>query len=187
MGLFFFLHFAWAAWIARSYSHWYLLPPVLAFCLFAGDRLERILCLASRAARTVAGTVVLAIAATAPWLASRHVEWGDAGRSERRFLDAAPSRLLASLPDGSRAGAWNAGRIGYFSSFHHPDKFVVNLDGVVNNSIPRYARESSYEAYLLENVDYIVESPETLAGMIGFERAQRFVTQHLATGGRVIR
>jgi hypothetical protein len=134
----------------------------------------------------VAGAVVLAIAATAPLLVSRYVEWGDAGQSERRCLRSRPSHLLATLPDGSRAGAWNAGRIGYFSSFHHPDKFVVNLDGLVNNSVPEYARESTYEAYLLENIDYIVEVPNRLKNVIGPDRSRAFVARHLGTGGRVI-
>ncbi len=49
----------------------------------------------------------------------------------------------ASLPNG-RVGAWNAGIIGYYQGGH-----VVNLDGLVNNDIYRFAVKNELPTYLV--------------------------------------
>lgn len=180
------LHFGWYALVGRNYYNWYFLPPVLAFCLLAGDRLGRLLDARAAWSRAAVATVAGCIAVSAPLLAARHVQGDRAGQDERDFLASPSARLLSRLPPGTRAGAWNSGRIGYFASFHFPEVVVINLDGVVNNDVTRYARTSTYEQYLLENVQFVVEHPSQLIRYMSPERATRFVQRHIARDGRVL-
>jgi hypothetical protein len=178
VGLFVAIHFAWYALVGRNYYNWYLLPPVLAFSLFAGQRLGLLVALPQRAARAGAVLLLAALLAATPVVVARHVHGLETFADEIEFLTRVRPRIEA-LPRGSRLGAWNAGATGYFASFHVPDRYVVNLDGLVNNDVPRYARESSYEQYILDNIDYLIESPGPMTWVVGGARTQAFVSRHL--------
>ncbi len=52
-----------------------------------------------------------------------------------------------------KIGAWNAGIIGYYEGGH-----IVNIDGLVNNDIYKYAINNDLPAYLLSrNICYIID------------------------------
>jgi hypothetical protein len=106
---------------------------------------------------------------------------------EREFLESPCAAVLAKLPPGTRVGAWNSGRIGYFASFYFPDKIVINLDDVVNNDVPRYARDSTYENYLIENVQWLAEHPSQLKRYMSNQRALEFIQGHITQDGQVLR
>lgn len=62
-------------------------------------------------------------------------------------------QYLDQNPVNGRVGAWNAGIIGFYEGGH-----VVNLDGLVNNDIYRYAVKNLLPAYLYSRgIDYIVD------------------------------
>jgi hypothetical protein len=185
-GLFVLIHFGWYALVGRNYYNWYFLPPVLAFSLFAGQRLGLVQSLWPRPARAVLVVLLGGLAVATPLIVSKHVSGPEPDEDEIQFLARARPRIEA-LPPGSRLGAWNAGATGYFASFHCPDRYIVNLDGLVNNDVPRYEQESSYEQYLLENIDYLIESPGLMTWVVGVDRTQAFVSRHLDASGRVVR
>jgi len=185
MAVFCAVHFGWYAWIGLNYYNWYFLPPVFAFCLFAGDRLDRIAA-AGRAGRGTAFALAAGVALTAPLLVSRHLE-GEQRRGDERLFERVFAPRFAATPPGARTGAWNAGLVGYFASFHFPDRVVINLDGLVNNDVPPAAAEGLYERYLLENVEWILEPPDSLLMLLPREQTMRFVQQHITPDGRVVR
>ena len=121
---------------------------------------------------------------TTPIIVSKHVSGLERYADEIEFLVRMRPRIEA-LPGGAKLGTWNAGATGYFASFHYPDRYIVNLDGLVNNDVPRYVLESSYEQYLLDNIDYLIESPGPMTWVVGVPRTREFVSRHLGPGLRV--
>jgi len=62
-------------------------------------------------------------------------------------------RFLEGANLEGRVGSWNAGIIGYYEGGH-----VVNLDGLVNNDIFRYARRNELPRYIDErDIRYILD------------------------------
>lgn len=186
VGVFCLFHFAWYALVGRNYYNWYFLPPVVAFCLFCGERFGRVWAGGTRPTRAAALVVVAAMAFTAPWMTSRHVR-GDQRRLDEKIFSRDFAPKLAAVPPGTRTGLWNAGLAAYFASFRFPDRFVINLDGVVNNEVPRRARKSRYEEYILENIDYVLEYPTQMIQIVGSVRASRFSGRYIARNGRILR
>jgi hypothetical protein len=192
VGLFCLVHFGWYALVGRNYYNWYFLPPVFAFSLFAGQRLGFLKTLPARAARVAVAGMLAGLVLTTPIIISKHVSVPERYSDEIQFLVRTRPRI-EPLPSGAKLGAWNAGATGYFASFHYPDRYVVNLDGLVNNDVPRYVLESSYEQYLLENIDFLIESPGPMTWVVGVPRTRAFVSRHLGprlrvtTSGPVVR
>lgn len=70
----------------------------------------------------------------------------------QEFMKSAGEYLSKNKLDG-RVGSWNAGIIGYYQGGK-----VVNLDGLVNNSIHPYIMSGKVKEYLRkENIKYIVD------------------------------
>jgi len=184
VGLFCLFHFGWYALIGRNYYNWYFLPPVFAFSLFAGQRLGFLKTIAARAGRVAVALLLAGLVLTTPIIVSKHVSGLERYGDEIQFLTGVRPRI-EPLPSGAKLGAWNAGATGYFASFHYPDRYIVNLDGLVNNDIPRYVLESSYEQYLLEKIDYLIEPPGPMIWVIGVPRTREFVSRHLGPRWRV--
>jgi hypothetical protein len=180
------VHFAWYAWVARNYYNWYFLPPVLAFAVFHGERLARLRRLRPRLAAGAAQGAIGLLGVTTLLLFSLHAFAIQEHDDETDYLRGA-GRTIEALPPGARIGLWNAGQTGYFASFHHPDRTIVNLDGVVNNEVTRWESEGRYEEYLLRNVDFIIEPPEYMRIVVGEARAARFVARHMRPGDPRIR
>lgn len=61
--------------------------------------------------------------------------------------------IAANLPRDARLGSFNSGAIGYYTP-----NFLVNLDGVVNNSSYEAMKEHRLKAYLYEQkIDYVID------------------------------
>ena len=185
VALFAVVHIAWYGWIGRSYYNWYFLPVVLVCSLLVADALGRAWASGRRTARAAVGVTIALIAISAPRLGARHIEGWAPRQGESAFLGSRAAERLAPLPAGSRAGAWNAGRIGYFASFHSR-AVVVNLDGVVNNEIVRHARTRPYESYILEHIDWLLEDPRELRKFVSEDRMVRFVRDHVSAEGQIL-
>ena len=69
------------------------------------------------------------------------------------------------VPEGARIGCFNAGIPGFFSS-----RQVINLDGLVNNSITGYYRRRSVERYLAEEQIHWIADEN-----VAWSRAERFM------------
>ena len=184
VGLFCLIHFGWYALVGRNYYNWYFLPPVFAFSLFAGQRLGFLGSLGARAARLAVAVLLAGLMLATPIIVAKHVSGLERYGDEIQFLARMRPRI-EPLPEGAKLGAWNAGAAGYFASFHYPDRYIVNLDGLVNNDVPRYVLESTYEQYLLENIDYLIESPGPMTWVVGVPRTRAFVSRHLGPRLRV--
>jgi len=73
------------------------------------------------------------------------------------------------VPEGRTIGCFNAGIPAYFSPRH-----VVNLDGLVNNSVYPYYRRNQFERYLRDaDIEYIADEDMSLT------RANLFTERHL--------
>lgn len=183
--LFAVFHVAWYGWIVLSYYNWYFLPVALTGCLLVGSALGHAWDSGHRAGRGIATAMIVVTAFSGLLLGTRHIEGWEPLQGESEFLQSQAAERLSTLPHGARAGAWNAGRIGYFASFHY-DAVVLNLDGVVNNEIVRHARSEPYEAYILEHVDWLLEDPRELSRFIPEDRMLRFVRDHVGPEGQII-
>ena len=176
-GVFCLIHFVWYALVGRNYYNWYFLPPVFAYSLFAGQRLGFMWTL-GRTGRVVGAGLLAGLLLTTPIIVSKHVSGPERHEDEIHFLAQMGPRI-DPLPRRAKLGTWNAGATGYFASFHYPDRYIVNLDGLVNNDVPRYALERSYEQYLLENIDFLIEPPGPMTWVVGAPRTRAFVSRHL--------
>jgi hypothetical protein len=184
IGLFCAVHFVWYALVGRDYYNWYFLPPVLAFSMFAAESLGFLASLRSRAARVAVLALIGGMLIATPGIVGRHVSGPEPFQDEIQFLTRIRPHIERT-PPGSRLGSWNAGANGYFASFHAPDRYVVNLDGLVNNDIPELALDRAYEGYLLEHIDYLIEPPGPMTWVVGVSRTREFVRRHVGPGLRI--
>ena len=175
--LFLFVHFFVYAWGFGSYANWYFLVPVLVACIASGAVFAWIPP-AKRGWNRALFWLHAGLLAAASWhFAGRYFEPRPArSDSDLQWL----GRVLAP---GTRVGAWNAGEVGYFFSFHFPDRPVVNLDGVVNNELTRAARIGHYEEYVLDHVDVVVEPMVRLGTILGKDGADAFIAKHVRHRG----
>lgn len=147
------LHIIYYGFVQRSYYSWYFLPVALGLCVFAGERLAE----APRWMQTseLAGSAALGSIA----LLCFFLRYG----YHPRGVETALAPVLAEiqrLPKGARAGAWNAGRIGYFGAIRRPDVTIFNLDCLVNNQLFSAWKAKRYSAWVLEHVGWLVEHPQ---------------------------
>jgi hypothetical protein len=165
------LHLGFYALVMRHYFVWYFLSLATVLACVLGERLAR----APRA--VVAGVAALHAGVGAAALVAflSNADW-QAGSAEQRVARA--SVVLGELPAGSRVGLWNAGAYGYFNGFHHPEIRVLNLDGLVNNSLFAAYRRGEYARWLLDEVDYVVEDLAYLRSFLGRREAERFAREH---------
>jgi len=178
LGVFSLLHLAVYGWFLRNYYSWYVPPILWSFSLWQGIRLSR--ChFRSRTRAWMMGTTGLSIL-IGSWLFCAQVFlWPHSPFwHEKAFRSQFASRM-SGLEKGTRAGLWNAGAVGYFSSFYFPNLTVVNLDGVVNNRVTRAERRGAYEAFLLEEVDVLLEPPSFLVSIMGEDRSRQFFQEHI--------
>lgn len=181
LGAFLVLHVAYYAWFAHSYAPWYFLPLVLIYCVFLGERLTCLGALARRSYAVAAATFAGAGLGVSLWVAAPHFAISSYEYDLARRLG---ERLAGNF---RTVGLWNAGRVGYFFSFHQPGIRVVNLDGLVNNRITALpdADADAYQRYLLDNVEAIVEHPQHLAWVLPRRSATRFAREHIRCVDRV--
>lgn len=149
------------AW--RAYANWYGLPCLALYALGLAvvtdpgtpdDAARR------RAGGTMTVAVIVAVAFSL-LLYGRFfagAELGPAlGERQNRERFAA---LRAAYPQGVRAGAFNAGLVGYLAPHAGPIA-VVNLDGRVNNLAFAAARAGRLSGYMLDQVEVLLEKPGT--------------------------
>ena len=78
-------------------------------------------------------------------------------------------KFEAMIPPQARIGCFNAGIPAYFS-----DRTVVNLDGLVNNSVYPYWKSHTFDRYLPDqHIDYVIDETDAIA------RGQDFSSAHL--------
>lgn len=79
------------------------------------------------------------------------------------------AEYIGAMHKGERVGAFNSGILAYYSG---PGTTIVNLDGLVNNDIYKFARDKQLYEYLIDRkINYVADWPEqirTLAPMLGF-------------------
>jgi hypothetical protein len=178
VGLFFAAHFLVYTFQIGSYYNWYFLPPVLVVCLAQGLSLGFLSSFGRAWGWAFALAHVALLVAVSYTFTAGHFP----PKPPRR--DRAYQQIGRSLPAGTRIGLWNAGEVGYFFSFHFPDRSVINLDGVVNNEVTRHAREGRYEQYVLEHVDVLIEPPRWFGNIVGKQRADAFTAKHVSCRGK---
>jgi hypothetical protein len=87
----------------------------------------------------------------------------------QRDVYATQAKFDAIVPDGELIGCFNAGIPGYFSQ-----RTIVNLDGLVNNTLFPYYKRKEFDVYLRDaRVRYIVDEE------IAVERGKLFTKQPL--------
>jgi hypothetical protein len=139
----------------RAYINWYALPSLALFALVLGV-------VTAPAGRSWRRTVPVIVAvACGLLLYGRFFTRLDGGpalgeRQNRARLTA----LAAAYPGGVRAGAFNAGLVGYVAP-RFGDITVINLDGRVNNAAFAAAREGRLSRYMLDQVAVLLEKPGT--------------------------
>ena len=71
----------------------------------------------------------------------------------QRAVYVSQPKFEAMIPPQARIGCFNAGIPAYFS-----DRTVINLDGLVNNSIYPYWKSHTFERYLSDqHIDYVID------------------------------
>ena len=77
-------------------------------------------------------------------------------------------KFEAMIPPQARIGCFNAGIPAYFS-----DRTVINLDGLVNNSVYPYWKSHTFDHYLADqHIDYIIDETDSVARAQAFSSAQ---------------
>lgn len=176
LGLFSLFHLVAYGALLRSYASWYAFPLLLGLAAWHAHVLIRVPFKRLRIA-LISCAGILLIAASS-WTILLHQPSVRSRWYERYFRNFFAARMQ-SLPTGTQAGLWNAGMVGYFSSFYFPEIRVINLDGVVNNAVTRRGIEGGYEAYLLGEIQVLLEPPTLLVPMIGEDRARIFFQNHI--------
>jgi hypothetical protein len=101
----------------------------------------------------VGAVLLLTIRSTYP-LADRPGRWPH----QRAMLQA--GLYLRDHPLPARVAGWNVGIVGYYA-----DRPVINLDGVVNNDVYRYAVSNRLPLYMRErSIGYLVDFHEMFEG-----------------------
>jgi hypothetical protein len=136
------LDFAWLAVLALllwypgwqwSVQNWYLLSTILVITIGTGLFYQRLT--EERAPIKIGQAAGVVVFASVLFLVVGNFTMGFGfPRQERGYYLA--EWLNQNTEPEATIGAWNSGIIGYFA-----DRAVVNLDGVVNNSIYRYKVE----------------------------------------------
>jgi len=144
--------------LGQWWFHRYFFPLFLLMAVASGpiaDRLARSPAVARRLApggflAAAALLHLLYFAAQVPGEFLRHKPY----QNVSEYIEAA--RVLdASLPSGSRGGAFQSGTVGYFA--RHT---VINLDGVVNRDAARALREKRMSDYIREEgIEAIIDWP----------------------------
>lgn len=153
IGVFVAVHQMLFGLVWRSYSVWYA-HPLMAICclLFAAPACDgrRLLRRAAIAALAVVQIVLVVLYVGRVEHGARGAEIAWRGRFDR---------VLRAAPLGGRIGAWDAGAAGYIA-LQYPQITIVNLDGLVNNLAFAAVREGRYAEYLLNELDYLIQSPQ---------------------------
>ena len=134
---------------------WYFMPLMYTMALIGGLLFAKIIAATrgftlgfQRFVRVLAITTVLLVGGVFWW------SWLRGGLkiypAQRNAIPIA-ELLSSQTEEGARIGAWNSGILGYLS-----DRAVINLDGVVNNSLYGYIRQRNVSFFDLCGMwDYI--------------------------------
>jgi len=134
---------------------WYFMPVLYAMAVIGGLLYARIIGVArgltpefQRFAQVLAISIVLLVGGIFWW--AWQGEWLEIYPAQRNAIRLA--EVLASQTEAdARVGAWNSGILGYLA-----DRAVINLDGVVNNSLYGYVRQRDISFFDLCGLwDYI--------------------------------
>ena len=134
---------------------WYFMPVLYVMALIGGLLYAKIIDVArgltpefQRFAQALAISIVLLVGGIFWWAwQGGWLEIYPAQRNAIRLAEVLSSRTEAD----ARVGAWNSGILGYLT-----DRTVINLDGVVNNSLYSYARQRNVSFFDLCGLwDYI--------------------------------
>lgn len=129
----------------HGFRDWYLVPQYFLLLLFLSVGLELVLMNSKKWAWTLIAVPILL--------------WGEAEWHPRKMsgdsIFMASKQIHMSVPDNVRIGSFNAGIPGTYLG---NDYVVVNLDGVVNNSVLPFQRNKTLEVYLeREGIEYIFD------------------------------
>lgn len=153
-------HVVLMSMVWRAYVNWYALPSlalyavVLGVVVAPGDAVS-----GSRPwlfRLSLASAVVFCVVLYGRFFAG--IELGPALRERQHRLRF--ETLAAAYPDGVRAGAFNAGMLGYVAP-RFGDITVINLDCRVNNVAFAAAHQGRLSQYILDHVEVMLEVPST--------------------------
>jgi hypothetical protein len=166
------LHLAFYAYQLRHYFSWYFLPVALCIAVFLGERLAQ-----ARRSIVIAMTcaqITLLVWAQVAFFKRHgwHPRGAEAGVAAR-------TAAFNGLPRGAQVGVWNAGAMGYFTTFLHPHVRVVNLDCLVNNELFAAFKRGAYASWILSEVNFVAEEPANLILFMGEQPALDFYQRHL--------
>jgi len=148
-----------------DFQSWYVvLPGMAAFIViaamivgWAGSRTAAVL----RAHRAVPALLVVLLLAA---LARFCVDYRAGTYPWQRDVYTSQQVIDRTIPPGARIGCFNAGIPAYFS-----DRFIINLDGLVNHAIHPYYLNRNVDEYLrLNRIDYICDEDLAMDRAAGF-------------------
>jgi hypothetical protein len=152
LGILVAMHIVYYAFVQRSYFSWYVMPLVLGVAVLQGERL-------ARASRLRVGFVLVASAVMCVLTLGLFFQRYKRVPRAREQAIAHVLHEIEQLPRGAHAGTWNAGAIGYFGTIRRPDVSIINLDCLVNNELFAAYQRGEYTAWVVANVEWLVEKP----------------------------